>query len=86
MTAPVTLRLDGKMRKRLARIARRKRQSTSQIIREAIEAWVERQEVVSSPYEIVADLIGSVHGGHPERSTDTGRRFMRILKDRRSGS
>lgn len=86
MPTPVTLRLDGKIRQRIARIARRKRQSASQVIREAIEAWVKRQEVSGSPYEAVADLIGIVHGGDPRRSTDAGRRLKERLKSRRSKS
>ena len=86
MASPVTLRLDQDTRRRLARIARRKRVSASEVIREAIEAWVERQEATGQPYEAVADLIGVVHGGNPERSTAAGRQFAELLKRRRSRS
>lgn len=84
MAAPMTLRLDQKTRERIARIARRKRVSTSDAVRQAIEAWVERQEKIDSPYEAVADLLGVVHGGDPKRSSKTGRRFAELLKKRRS--
>jgi len=57
MASPLTLRLDEKTRKRIARIARRKRLSTSEVVRQAIEAWAERHEPVASPYEVVKDLI-----------------------------
>ena len=84
MASPLTLRLDEKTRKRIARIARRKRLSTSEVIRQAIEAWAERHEPVTSPYEVVKDLLGVVHGGNPKGSVQTGRRFTKLLKQRRS--
>jgi hypothetical protein len=83
MSDPMTLRLDDETRQRIARIARRKRLSASEVIRQAIEAWVEREEPIDSPYEVVADLIGVVHGGNPGRSSGTGYRFTELLKDRR---
>ena len=84
MASPLTLRLDPKTRQRLARIARRKGLSTSEVIRDAIAAWTDLQEPVTSPYEAVADLIGIVHGGNPRRSTQTGRALAKLLKGRRS--
>jgi Arc/MetJ-type ribon-helix-helix transcriptional regulator len=84
MASPLTLRLDEKTRKRIVRIARRKQLSTSEVVRQAIEAWAERQEPITSPYEAVKDLIGVVHGGKPKGSVQTGRRFTKLLKQRRS--
>ncbi len=86
MASPLTLRLDDKTRKRIARIARRRQVSTSEVVREAIEAWAERHEPVTSPYEAMADLIGVVRGGNPKRSAQTGRRFSKLLKVRRGRS
>ena len=83
MSSPLTLRLERKSRQRIARIATRKQISTSEAIRQAIEAWVERQEPMAAPYEAMADLIGVVNGGKPERSAETGRRFREALKSRR---
>jgi len=85
MASPLTLRLDEKTRKRIVRIARRKQLSTSEVVRQAIEAWAEREEPVTSPYEAVKDLIGIVHGGNPKASVNIGRRFTKLLKQRRSG-
>jgi predicted transcriptional regulator len=56
--SPLTLRLEKKTRQPITRIANRRRISTSQVIREAVEAWLERQEPIASPYEAMADLIG----------------------------
>ena len=84
MASPLTLRLDEKTRKRIVRIARRKQLSTSEVVRQAIEAWAEQHEPVASPYEAVKDLIGVVHGGNRKASVQTGRRFAKLLKRRRS--
>ena len=84
MASPLTLRLDEKTRQRIARLARRKRLSTSEVVRRAIAAWADREEPVTSPYEVMKDLIGVVHGGNPKRSEQTGRRFAELLKRRRA--
>ena len=82
MPSPLTFRLDKRTRERIARIARRRNLSASEVIREAIAAWVERQEPMDAPYEAIADLIGVVRGGNAKRSTDTGRRFRQLLSRR----
>jgi ribbon-helix-helix CopG family protein len=84
MASPLTLRLDEKTRKRIARIASRKQLSNSEVVRRAIEAWTDLQEPVTSPYQLVSDLIGVVHGRNPKRSTQTGRGFRKLLERRRS--
>jgi hypothetical protein len=53
------------------------------VIRQAIETWIEEQEPAGSPYEMVSDLIGIVHGGNRKRSTGAGRQFAALLKNRR---
>jgi predicted DNA-binding protein len=83
MASPLTLRLDGETRQRIARIARRRGVSASQVVREAIRDCVEREET-ASPYDAMADLIGIVRGGDPRRSMATGRRLRQILERRRS--
>jgi hypothetical protein len=82
----ITVRLDRETRLTLARIAHRRRISVSDVVRAAIEAVVNREEAASSPYETIADLIGVVRGGDPERSTEGGRRFAAILQGRRRRS
>lgn len=82
MASPLTLRLDPKTRQRIARLARRKQLSTSEVIRQAIAAWANREEPVASPYETMRDLIGVVRGGNPKRSEQTGRRLAALLKRR----
>jgi Arc/MetJ-type ribon-helix-helix transcriptional regulator len=76
--------LDAETRRRIERIARRKRMSTSAVIREAIAEWTEKEEAAATPYAIVADLVGMVHGGDPRRSEDGGKKLREALRRRRS--
>ncbi|MGB9467593.1 MAG: ribbon-helix-helix protein, CopG family [Candidatus Acidiferrum sp.] len=84
MASPLTLRVDEKTRQRIARLARHKRLSASEVIRQAIAAWADSQEPITAPYEAMMDLIGVVRGGNPKRSEQTGRQFTELLKRRRS--
>jgi hypothetical protein len=83
MASPVSLRLDKETRLRIARIARRRRVTTSQVIRDAIDALVGQEQAGVSPYEAMADLIGVVRGGNPRLSSDMGRRLTLLLERRR---
>jgi Arc/MetJ-type ribon-helix-helix transcriptional regulator len=83
MASPLTFRLDAKTRQRIARLAQHKRVSTSEVIRQAVAAWADREEPNASPYEAMRDLIGVVRGGDARRSEKTGRRFAALLKSRR---
>jgi Arc/MetJ-type ribon-helix-helix transcriptional regulator len=82
MASPLTLRLDEKTRQRIARLARRRRLSTSEVIRQAIAAWADRHEPVTAPYDAMTDLLGVVRGGNPKRSEQTGRLLAALLKRR----
>jgi Arc/MetJ-type ribon-helix-helix transcriptional regulator len=84
MPSPLTLRLDKETRRRITRIARRKRLSVSEVVRQAIEGWADHQEPLTSPFEAMQDLLGVVRGGNRKRSEQTGRRFAKLLKRRRS--
>jgi len=83
MASPITLRLDPDTRRRVTRLARQRRTTSSVILREAIVTFVEKEERAMTPYESIKDLIGSVHGGDPKLSEDTGRKFTELLKARR---
>jgi predicted DNA-binding protein len=80
------LRLDDEMRRRVARIARKKKTTPSRVIREAIATLIEREERPGSVYDAIKDLIGNVRGGDPTLSTDTGRKFTELLRARRKPS
>ena len=86
MEAPVTLRLDPKTRRQIARVARRKGISKSEVIRRALNSWPEFADSSVSPYEQLADLIGVVQGGNPRRSAKSGVQFRKILSAKRKRS
>jgi predicted DNA-binding protein len=83
MSAPVALRLDPETRAKIARIARRRGETASGVIRRAIAAWVEREETRDVPWKLVSDLAGCVDGGDADRSSRGGRRVADLLKARR---
>ncbi|HTV60374.1 MAG TPA: ribbon-helix-helix protein, CopG family [Verrucomicrobiae bacterium] len=83
MPKPLSLRLDDKTRRRISRLARGKRLSTSDAIRDAIERWIEQEAPAGSPYQAVADLLGVARGRNRNRSSRTGRAFAKLLKRRR---
>jgi len=86
MSSAMALRLDEQTRRRLSRLAARRGTTRSALVREAITALVEKEERQAAlrPHDIVKDVVGSVHGGDPDRSTDVGRKVRRMLKGRRS--
>jgi len=86
MPAPLTLRLDEETRRRVARIARQRKTSTSAVLREVIKTWVQREESAPSAYELLKPYIGVVRGGDPTLSSNTGRRFTEMLEARRKKS
>jgi hypothetical protein len=84
MASPVAIRLDSATRQRITRLARAKRKTASQVMREAIETGLQQQETAPvPPYELISGLIGVVHSGDPAGSTNMGRKFTQLLKNRR---
>lgn len=85
MASLFSLRLDKQTRRRLTQLARRRGVPTSQVARELIHDSLQRHERTGSLYDRIAHLIGVVHGGDPNRSKDTGRKFSEMLRRRRRG-
>jgi Ribbon-helix-helix protein, copG family len=83
MKASAALRLDPNTRRKLVRVARRIGISKSEVIRRALNSWVKLIDSSDSPYEMIADLIGVVKGGHPKRSESSGKQFRKILAKKR---
>jgi hypothetical protein len=82
----LTVRLDDPVRRRLASAARQRARTPSDLVRVAIEAWLDAEEGSStgpSPYDAIADLVGSVRGDGSRGSTTKGRRAARELQGRR---
>jgi hypothetical protein len=83
MGEPMALRLDAETRAKLARIARRRKETMSGVIRKAVAAWVEREEAGEAPWMLVSDLAGCVDGGDPDRASRGGRRVAELMRARR---
>ena len=78
----MTIRIDDQTRARVARAARRRGRTASEALRHLIDTWLEEEEAEGTPYERVADLIGSVEGPG-DLSENGGRRVADMLKARR---
>jgi hypothetical protein len=80
----MTIRLERAFRSRLQVVAERRSLTPSAAARLALEGWLDSEERSASgrPYEEIADLVGSVHGGDRGRST-RGRGFIARLLSRR---
>jgi Arc/MetJ-type ribon-helix-helix transcriptional regulator len=81
-SSPITLRLDDQMTRRIATIARRKHVSTSEVLREAVAAWLEKEERLVSVHDLIKDLIGRGRGLDSRASEDIGRKYSAHLKAR----
>ncbi|HZF10392.1 MAG TPA: ribbon-helix-helix protein, CopG family [Thermoanaerobaculia bacterium] len=79
---PTSVRLDPETEHALEQLARSRSVSKSEIVRQAIELLVS-QEREAPPFDRVADLIGSVRGGPPDLSEETGKRFRQLLASRK---
>lgn len=83
MAGMISIRLDDKTRRTISRIARAKGRSQSEIVREAIQAFVRDDASEVRPYDQWKDVIGIIKGGPPDLSERTGEKFTRLLLERR---
>ncbi len=73
----LSVRLDAKTESLVGHLARRRRQSKSDVIRDAIGVLAKEEEKgggKKQPYDLVAHLIGCVKGGPSKPDRRTGRR------------
>jgi len=83
---PLSVRLDDKTESLIGRLARKRRQTKSEVIRDAVGVLAQQEESGSDrtrPYDRVAHLIGCVKGGPRNLSARSGEKFRRLLLDRR---
>jgi hypothetical protein len=80
MTRTFAIRMDARKYETVARLARRRGSTFSDVVREAIDAWIERVHVQrrTAPYVALADLVGSV-----ETRTRAVRRARPAVRGRR---
>lgn len=67
----ISVRLDPEHAEKLQRLARRTGQTTSEIVKRAIDVYHERAEPAERPYDVLmrSGFIGAGEG-HPDFSTD----------------
>lgn len=81
---PLSVRLDSKTESLIGRLARKRRQTKSEVIRDAIGVLAKQEEKGTGkkrPYDLVAHLIGCVKGGPRDLSVRTGEKFRKMLLD-----
>ena len=82
---PLSVRLDARTESLIGRLARKRRQTKSAVIRDAIGALAKQEEQGAGkkrPYDLVAHLIGCVKGGPRDLSVRTGEKFRQMLVER----
>ena len=82
MGRAMSIRLSDKTRRSVARLAKARRRSQSEVVREAIEAFVEKAEAEVGSNEGWQHLIGSLKGGPSALSERTGEKVARMLRER----
>lgn len=82
---PLSVRLDAKSELLVDRLARRRRQTKSEVVRDAIAALdlQDRGAIVKQrPYDLMKHLVGCIDSGGAARlSEKTGEKFSRMLKE-----
>jgi hypothetical protein len=78
----LTIRIDAATERKLARLARERRTSRSDVVRQALEqlAMPSPPAGETSAYTAVADLVGCFRSGRGDLSVDTGKRLRHALK------
>ena len=77
----MSIRLSDKTRWHVARLAKARRSSQSEVVREAIETFVENAGSEVRPYEGWKHLIGIAKGLPPDLSERTGEGLARLLHE-----
>lgn len=80
----INVRVDDKTEAVVERLARRRGQTKSEVVRDALRLFVEREDSTSDsdrPYERVKHLIGCWSGGG-RLSEKTGERFAKLLQEK----
>ena len=82
MSRAMSIRLSDKTRRSVARLAKARRSSESEVVREAIETFVEKATAEVRPYEGSKHVIGILKGGPHDLSERTGERVAKMLRER----
>jgi Ribbon-helix-helix protein, copG family. len=79
----ISVRLSADEERSVRLLAKRKRRTVSDVIRDAVAGIVEvDRKMISRPYDEISDLIGSVAGLPPDLSEGGGDEFAAILREK----
>jgi predicted DNA-binding protein len=79
---PLTVRLTPKTERALNTLAKRRRQTRSDIVREAIESYTAASDSNTgehSPYHLWADVLGIVRTGGRDPNKTSGELFTEVV-------
>jgi Arc/MetJ-type ribon-helix-helix transcriptional regulator len=79
-----SVRMDSETERLLDQLARERGSTKSEVVREAVRLVARKERArrrVPRPYDAFRGIIGSVRGGPPDLSEQTGRRFRQLLLD-----
>ncbi len=82
----LSVRLDPGTERLVERLARKRKQTKSEVIRDALGVLAQQEKGTDGkkrPYDLVAHLIGCVRGGPRDLSVRAGEKFARLLMERR---
>jgi hypothetical protein len=85
---PLSLRLDADTERLVSRLARTRRQTKSEVVREALRVFAREQSAPRSGptvYDTIANHVGCFDSGGLNLSRKTGRRFAALLAARARG-
>jgi hypothetical protein len=83
----INVRVDSKTEALVERLARRRGQSKSAVVRDALRLLFEHEngaQTHATAYDKLKHLIGCVDGGPADLSQDTGRKFAELLERERA--
>ena len=80
-----SVRLTAKVEGLLSRLARKRGQTKSEVLRSALLKLAEEEsdDAAERPYDAIKHLLGCASGGPPDLSVRTGARFRELLEARR---
>ena len=77
----MTVRLSRQMEEELTAFCQQKRLSKSQVVKEALAIYTERNAVSTSPYELGVDLFGQAGSDRTDGSITYKERLMLMLRE-----
>ena len=82
---PMTVRLNARTERAVNALARRRRQTRSDVVRDALEQYTATNGGDASrgrPYDAWVDVLGVVRASGRDRGRTTGEQFMAIVREK----